>query len=335
MEKSAFFEILDKALRNSASDIHIGVGAQPMMRVDGELRTAGARDFTEDEFALMLADMGWRDTSRFENERALDFGCCVAYENNRIRLRVNLSYSLDLPSAAIRIIPARVKRLCELGLPPVLREIALRKSGLFIVSGPSGSGKSTTLAAMIEEINEARRVHIVTIVVPGEYIYERKFALIHQREAWRDARGFAEAMRSVVRQDPDVIMIGELRDAETAAAALNAAETGRLVLATLHTGSSAGSVDRMSSFFPAHVQVQIRARLAEVLIGVLSQRLARRVGGGLIAAAELLIVTNAVKSCIRESKNTQIADAVRSGASSGMCTMERELVRLYREGAIT
>ncbi|HIT04868.1 MAG TPA: PilT/PilU family type 4a pilus ATPase [Candidatus Caccocola faecipullorum] len=334
MEKSIFSEILDKALKNSASDVHIGVGEHPLMRVDGFLRAAGERPFTEKDFELALGELGCRDAETFVKERELDFGSEITVNGEKTRLRVNLSYSLGRPAAAIRVIAPRVRSIDELGLPPVLKELAAGRSGLFLVTGPSGSGKSTTLAAMIEEINTRRAVHIVTVEDPVEYIFEPKRALIHQREAGRDTSGFAEALRRAMRQDPDVIMIGELRDAETVGAAISAAETGHLVLSTLHTGGAAAGADRIAGFFPPSGQPQIRARLAQILTGVMSQRLARRAGGGRAAAAELLIATNAVRSCIREGKSAQLADIMRSGAQLGMTTLEQSLARLCAEGAV-
>lgn len=334
MEKSVFLEILCDALKNSASDIHLSAGARPLMRVDGELRVAGTRMFSDGDFSLMLEELGCCDAGIFKRERDLDFGSEVFAGGAAIRLRVNLSYSLGLPAAAIRIIPPRVRSIEELGLPPVLKDVAMSRCGLFLVTGPSGSGKSATLAAMIEEINARRSAHVVTIEDPVEYIFEPKRALIHQREAGRDTSGFDEALRRAMRQDPDVIMIGELRDAETAGAALNAAETGHFVLSTLHTGGVAASVERMEGFFPPSAQPQIRARLAQLLTGVMSQRLARRAGGGRIAASELLIVTNAVRSCIRDGKSAQMADVMRAGGAVGMSTLEQTLARLCRSGAI-
>lgn len=334
MEKSSFLEILCEALKNSASDVHLSAGSLPLIRVDGVLRAAGTKIFSDGDFSFMLEELGGGAAELFKQERELDFGSEVWADCARVRLRVNLSYSLGRPAAAIRIIPPRVRSIEELGLPPVLKDIAMSRGGLFLVTGPSGSGKSATLAAMIEEINARRAAHIVTIEDPAEYIFEPKRALIHQREAGRDTSGFAEALRSAMRQDPDVIMIGELRDAETAAAALNAAETGHFVLSTLHTGGAAASVERVEGFFSPSGQPQVRARLAQVLTGVMSQRLARRTGGGRIAAAELLIVTNAVRNCIRDGKSAQMVDVMRSGGRLGMSTMEQSLARLCRGGAI-
>lgn len=334
MEKSAFLEIMSVALKNSASDIHLGVGARPMMRVDGLLRVAGNGIFSEEDFSLMLEELGYGDAGIFRQEREIDFGGEVLAGGVKTRLRVNLSYSLGLPAAAIRIIPSRVKSIDELGLPSVFKDIAMSRGGLFLVTGSSGSGKSTTLAAIIEEINVRRAAHIVTIEDPVEYIFEPKWALIHQREAGSDTSGFAEALRRAMRQDPDVIMIGEMRDAETAAAALNAAETGHFVLSTLHTGGAAASVERMEGFFPPSAQPQVRARLAQILTGIASQRLARRAGGGRIAAVELLIATNAVRNCIRDGKNAQMADVMRAGGQLGMSTLEQSLARLCRNGTI-
>ena len=334
MKKSVFIKILDEALKNSASDVHIGAGGRPLMRIDGLLRAASEERFTEEDFASMLEELDCRDVDIFKKDKELDFGCEIFAGGEKVRLRVNLSYSLGWPAAAIRIIPPRVKSIEELGLPPALKEIALKRNGLFLVTGSSGSGKSTTLAAMIEEINSRSGVHIVTVEDPVEYIFEPKRALIHQREAGRDTSGFAEALRRAMRQDPDVIMIGELRDAETAGAALKAAETGHYVLSTLHTGGASASIDRIAGFFPPSSQPQMRARIAQTLTGVLSQRLVRRIEGGRAAAAELLIVTNAVRNCIREGKNAQIADIMRSGAQLGMAELEQSLARLCRDGVV-
>lgn len=334
MEKTLFSEILSKAAENSASDVHIGVGERPLIRVDGELRAAGGAAFSENDFAGMLNDFGGRVAEVFQRERELDFSCAASAGGEEVRLRVNLSYSLGRPAAAIRIIQRRAKTIDELALPSVLKEIAMKQSGLFLATGPSGSGKSTTLAAMIEEINARRRAHIVTIEDPVEYIFSPKLALIHQRETGSDTSDFAEALRRAMRQDPDVIMIGELRDAETVKAALNASETGHFVLSTLHTGGAVRSVDRIAGFFQPQDQPQVRARLAETLTAVLSQRLVKRVGGGRVAASELLIATKAARNCIREGKSAQLLDIMRSGGELGMFTMERELARLCREGTI-
>ena len=334
MGKSAFLEILCEALKNSASDLHLSVGARPLMRIDGVLRAAGTGIFSEGDFSLMLEELRCGGAEIFKQKRELDFGSEVFAGGAKIRLRVNLSYSLGLPAAAIRIIPPRVESSEELGLPAILKDVAMSRGGLFLVTGPSGSGKSTTLAAIIEEINARRAAHIVTIEDPVEYIFEPKCALIHQREAGRDTSSFAEALRRAMRQDPDVIMLGELRDTETAAAALNAAETGHFVLSTLHTGCAAASVERMEGFFPLSAQPQVRARLAHILTGVASQRLARRVGGGRVAAVEVLIVTNAVRNCIRDGKSSQMDDVMRAGGQLGMSTLEQSLARLCRGGTI-
>ena len=334
MQKSFFAEILSKAIKNSASDLHLGVGEKPLIRVDGELREAGGVACSENDFAAMLSDFNCRETEVFQRERELDFSCVASANGETMRLRVNLSYSLGRPVAAIRVIQRQAETIDELGLPPALKEIAMGRGGLFLATGPSGSGKSTTLAAMIEEINSRRRAHIVTIEDPVEYIFAPKLALIHQRETGRDTADFAEALRRAMRQDPDVIMIGELRDADTVSAALNASETGHFVLSTLHTGGAVRSVDRIAGFFPPQDQPQVRARLAQTLTAVLYQRLAKRVGGGRVAATELLIATNAAKNCIRDGKSSQLADIMRSGAQFGMFTLERDLARLCRDGVI-
>lgn len=336
MAESAFMEILREALELSASDIHVDEGGAVMLRAGGELREAGARVFSAADFAVMLEETRCPAAGLFRTEHELDYGCTVEAGGMNVRLRVNLSYSRGRAAAAMRIVPPAVKRIDELGLPAVLKEISRARSGLFLVTGPSGAGKSTTLAAMLEEINSSAPAHIITIEDPIEYIFEPKRALIHQREAGGDTRGFAEALRRAMRQDPDVIMIGELRDAETAGAAMNAAETGHLVLSTLHTGSAVGSLERMCGFFPQHDRGSVRARLAESLTGVMSQRLARRAGSeGRAVAAELLLATGAVKSCIRDGKSSQIRDAMRSGATLGMRTMEQSLAALCRSGTIT
>lgn len=329
-------EILTAGISRGASDIHLSVGCKPILRVDGILTplTRFASISEEDMQTAVRELLTYEQFETFNTSREFDLGFNIDVGGVAQRFRASLFFERGFPAISLRIINAAVKTIKELGLPQELSAIVQKKSGLFLVTGPAGSGKSTTLTAMINEINAMRRAHIITIEDPIEYIHTSGKSLIQQREIGRDALNFAGAIRSALRQDPDVIMIGEMRDLETTAAALTAAETGHLVLATLHTRCASESVDRIVDIFPAERQEQVRKQLASILTGVLSQQLVPQVGGGRIAATEYLSVTVAARSNIRDNETPRLTNVMQTGASYGMHTMDQDLVRLCRKGVI-
>lgn len=315
------------------SDIHISVGMPLMFRINGKLQKAPQQysdEETEEMIAELLTD---RQKQELTDGVDADFSVCTSDGN---RQRVNVFKQDKKLAATIRLLNASIPSLDMLGLPKVLNELAEKPRGLILVTGPTGSGKSTTLAAMIDHINESRPDHIITIEDPVEYKYDKKLALIHQREVGIDVKDFASALRSALREDPDIILVGEMRDYETIAAALTAAETGHLVMSTLHTTGAAQTIDRIIDACPAGIQNQIRTQLAGVLNGVITQCLIPNAkGNGRIAATEILIGTDAVCNQIRENKCHQLGSLMQSGAACGMHTLNAELSRLMQSGMIT
>lgn len=332
-------DLLCSAVRSDASDIHLSVGKKPTLRIDGRLVYAQGTEplSAENLLGAMSEFLTPEQLKRYEEDREYDFSFSIPMEENgQQRFRANLFHEMGTPAAALRAIYTKVRTIRQLALPEELNLIAKKDRGLFIVTGPTGSGKSTTLAALIHEINVSRPLHIVTIEDPIEYLYESKAALIRQREVGRDTKSFANALRSAMRQDPDVIMIGELRDLETIASAITAAETGHLVLATLHTRDAAQSVDRIVDVFPPYQQRQICVQLSLILVGVLSQQLIPINGSrGRVAATEYLVATDAVRNYIREGKSAQINNVIQTGSALGMHTMDQDLARLCMSGVVT
>ena len=332
-------ESLDDLLRvgaeSGASDVHITAEAIPLMRVDGDLvAIPGHPDVLSDSWvraaAFGLMNSGQR--AEFDERHEVDLAFAVEGVG---RLRVNVFQQLGSIAIALRFIPERVFTLEQLGAPAIARDLALRPRGLVLLTGPTGSGKSTTLTAMVDIINSTRPVHIVTIEDPIEFHHTSKRALIHQREVGSDTNSFAEALRRVLRQDPDVILVGELRDPESIMTALSAAETGHLVLSTLHTQGAAKSVNRIVDVFPADQQHQIRTQLGDTLQGVISQTLLPRAqSGGRIIATEVLVNNPAVANLIREGQVAQLYTAMQAGANDGMHTLDQDLRRLVGEGTI-
>lgn len=310
-----------------------------MFRADGSLKRSLSRGAVsaDDIESILNGLLSPAARADFYRGREADFSFDIdAGESGNRRFRANLAFEQGRPTIVIRIIPKDIKSISELKLPAMLTDIAKKSSGLFLATGPSGSGKSTTLAAIVQEINAARAANIITIEDPIEYVYKPRKAIIRQREVGSDTLSFAEAVKRAMRQDPDVILIGELRDFETASAAVAAAETGHLVLTTLHTPDASRSIDRIAGAFPPFQQQQIREQLSSTLTGVLSQRLLPMADGtGRIAATEILIVNNAVRNYIREGKTSQIKSVIQTGAALGMHTMEQDIARLYSEGSIT
>jgi twitching motility protein PilT len=326
-------ELLTLAVREGASDLHLETGEPPILRVHGEILRLERAPLTRgDVHTLVGAVMNQAQRTHFEAEGDLDFSYQLA---NVARFRVNAYRELRGEAANFRVIPSRIQTLDELGMPASLKEVCQRKRGLVLVTGPTGSGKSTTLAAMVDQVNENTAVHIVTIEDPIEFVHQPKKALLSQREVSTHTRSFSTALRAALREDPDVILVGEMRDLETISLALTAAETGHLVFATLHTTSAAKTVDRVIDAFPTAQQNQVRAMFSESLAAVVSQALCKKKGGGRVAALEVLIGTAAVRNLIREGKTHQISSAIQTGQKVGMQTFDGHLQELVQKGHIT
>lgn len=325
--------LLTTAMQN-ASDLHIGVGKRPTLRIDGNLVPLAKEPILspEDTEGLITALLSPAQKERFLAEKEFDLG--YSFEE-KARFRINVYFQRGFMAAAFRLIPSKIRTIEELRLPPVLHEFTKFSQGFFLCVGPAGHGKSTTLAALLDEINHKRYDHIITIEDPIEYMFVQDRALIDQREVGSDTRSFHRALRSVLRQDPDVIMIGEMRDPETMATALTAAETGHLVFSTLHTNNAAQTIDRIIDSFPAGQQGQIRSQLASVLIGVVSQRLVPRIEGGRVPATEVMFASAAVRNLIREDKIYQIDLVIETSLEEGMISMNRSLADLVRRREIS
>ncbi len=332
--KEEFESLLSTVVSSGASDLHFSVGREPQLRVDGSLLSIDnwgviSKQKGDDLMSLLLTQ---DQKKRFLEEKELDFSYDVAGMG---RFRVNVFMQRGQFSAALRLIPDKIRTLDELKHPSVMHNLLKTSQGFFLVVGPSGQGKSTTLAAMIDEINHLRKDHIVTIEDPIEYIFNDEKSMIDQRELGSDTLGFDIALRSVLRQDPDVIMVGEMRDSETISAAITAAETGHLVFSTLHTNNASQTIDRIIDSFPPAQQNQIKTQLAGTLLGILSKRLIPKIGGGRVAAYELLIANSAVRNLIREGKAHQINLVIETSADVGMVPLNKSLAILVKEGEIT
>lgn len=325
---------LEEVIRRDASDIHVQVGLPPMLRVDGALapiqgeKVLTAEDIDDIIFSLLDDDQ----KEVYLKDKEIDFS--FAY-GDLGRFRVNAFHEKGNPAAAFRLIPNKIRTVEDLGLPPIMNKLTEFPRGLVLVTGPTGSGKSTTLAGMLDKVNRERAMHIITIEDPIEYQHHHKKSIVVQREVHFDTKSFASALRSSLREDPDVVLIGEMRDLETISTAITVAETGHLVFATLHTNSAAQSIDRMVDVFPPHQQQQIRIQLASVLQGVVAQRLIPMIGGGRMAVAEILVVTPAVRNIIREGKTHQLDAVIQTGAEYGMQSMDATLAHHIHEGKIS
>jgi twitching motility protein PilT len=321
------------ARQNDCSDLHITSHQPPTFRKLGELFIGPFEGTREDYRALILSLLNGFQTEELQLGKDLDF----SFEDaNGHRYRVNVYHQQKELAAAIRILRNDIPTLADLQLPPAITSLAQQPRGIVLVTGPTGSGKSTTLAAMIDHINESRRAHIITIEDPIEYVHRSKNCLVHQRELHRDVASFSDALRSAMREDPDVILVGEMRDYETISAAVTAAETGHLVFSTLHTTGAAQTLDRIVDVYPSHSQGMIRSQLAGVLRGVITQTLIPRADrSGRIAATEILVGTDAVLNLIREGKYHQISSTMQSGAAVGMHTLAGDLADMVRKGLIT
>ncbi|WP_309147272.1 type IV pilus twitching motility protein PilT [Curtobacterium sp. MCPF17_031] len=326
---------LAQVVYQGASDLHVTADAPPTVRVDGSLRPAvpGGPWARNKVIAALKTLMSAEQAAQFDQEQELDFAYSLSPE---FRFRVNYYQQRGNWGAAFRIIPTKIKTLKQLGIPEYVGDFAKLPRGLVLVTGPTGSGKSTTLAALIDLVNETRADHIVTVEDPIEFMHEHKKAIINQREVGADTHSFARALKHVLRQDPDVILIGELRDLETISVALTAAETGHLVFATLHTQSAPGTIDRVIDVFPPHQQGQIRTQLAATLEGVVCQTLVPKANGtGRIVSTEIMKTTPAIGNLIREGKTYQITSAMQAGRDAGMHTMDQDLAELVNVGTIT
>ncbi len=328
-------ELLKYAIQNNASDLHITVGYPPIIRIDGELKEISDQVITPEQAEeLIFPVLSDEKKELLEVNREIDLA--YFHEGDMpARFRINAYYTKKNLAAAFRLIPSRVRSIDELMLPNIYHQFAQLKQGFILVTGPTGHGKSTTLAAILEEINTTRFCHIVTIEDPIEYVFEGKKALIDQREMNDDTHSWAIALRSALRQDPDVILVGEMRDYETIAAAITLAETGHLVFATLHTNSAAQTVDRMIDVFPNNQQPQIRLQLSNILEAIVAQRLIPLDKGGRRAVSEIMIASPAIKNMIREAKTHQIDNVIRTSSDIGMVSLEKSLVNLVREGVIS
>jgi twitching motility protein PilT len=322
-------ELLSKMVELGASDLHITSGRPPLFRVHGNLRSI-MHDPLSPEDCLRLAYGVMNETQRksFEQKKEYDFSFGVA---NLARFRSNVFIQRGCVAMAIRLIPFEIQTLESLGLPQVFAELCDKPSGLVLVTGPTGSGKSTTLAAMVDRINSELEGHILTVEDPIEFVHKHKKCIVNQREVRADTDSFASALRVALRQDPDVVLIGEMRDTETMAAALSIAETGHLTLATLHTNSAAQTINRIVDAFPAGEKSQIRTQLSFVLQGVISQTLLPKVGGGRIMAYEVMTMTTGIRAMIRDDKVHQIQSSIEAGQKFGMNTMNAKLVELVQQ----
>ncbi len=314
--------LLDEVIKKKASDLHIQVGLPPMLRVDGSLLpVTGADPLTEEAVeTLVFAILDEDQKQILLKDKEFDFS--FAY-GDLGRFRVNAFHERGNMAAALRLIPNEIPTIEQLGLPQIVNKFADYPRGLVLVTGPTGSGKSTTLASLVRKINEEKAVHIITIEDPIEYTHKSQKSVVVQREVHYDTYSFSAALRSALREDPDVVLIGEMRDLETIASAITIAETGHLVFATLHTNSASQSIDRMIDVFPPHQQPQIRAQLSNILTAITSQRLIPAIGGGRIAAAEILVATPAVRNIIREGKSHQLEAVIQTGAEFGMQSMDK------------
>jgi twitching motility protein PilT len=327
-------ELLTFTKQQGASDLHLSTGLPPMIRLHGSLRKLKMNPLSREELRKMLYDiLSEEQRKRFEKDLELDLSYSV---NGVARFRVNVYQQERGEAAAFRIIPSDCPTLAQLNMPSILAEMALKEKGLILVTGPTGSGKSTTLAAMVNHINENKSCHLITVEDPIEFVHVPKNCFVHQRELGQHTRSFAAALRSALREDPDVILVGEMRDLETTALAITAAETGHLVLATLHTNSASKTIDRAIDIFPAESRDQVRTMLSESILAIVAQALIpKRDGQGRVAALEILIATVAIRNLIREGKTFQIPSLIQTGQQFGMQSLDLHLKDLVGRGIIT
>lgn len=326
-------QLFSEAVRFNASDLHLIAGFAPVLRVDGKLVSIPQANVLEPQAVQELAFATFSPDTKelFLANKEVDYSIAAA----GVRFRANVYYQKNTVSAAFRLIPSKIRSIEELGLPSICRDFANLRQGFVLVTGPTGHGKSTTLASMINSINITRSLHVITIEDPIEYIYPPGKSIISQREMHQDTHSWNVALRSVLREDPDVVLVGEMRDFETISAALTVAETGHLVFATLHTNSAAQTIDRVVDVFPQNQQMQVRLQLSSVLEGIISQRLVPSIGGGRTVVGEILIGTPAVRTTIREGKTHLLDNIIQTSAEFGMMTLETALAASVREGKIS
>jgi len=326
-------ELLAFSVKNKASDLHLSAGLPPIIRVDGEMRKLNIPALEHKEVhALIFEIMNDKQRKEYEENLEADFSFEV---KDLSRFRVNAFMQNRGAAAVLRTIPSKILSLDDLGAPQIFKEIINQPTGIILVTGATGSGKSTTLAAMVDHINTTKREHILTIEDPIEFVHENKLCVLNQREVHRDTHSFNNALRSALREDPDIILVGELRDLETIRLAISAAETGHLVFGTLHTNSAPKTIDRLIDVFPAAEKSMIRSMLSESLRAVISQTLLKKVGGGRVAAHEIMLGIPAIRNLIREDKVPQMYSVIQTGQSHGMQTMDQCLQRLVAQGLIT
>ncbi|MGH9042618.1 MAG: type IV pilus twitching motility protein PilT [Acidimicrobiia bacterium] len=326
-------QLLAYVWEHKGTDLLLTAGSPPLARIEGHLAAVPGEERLRpvDTEALLGSVIPAGNLSAFETQRELDFA--FSYERHA-RVRGNAFFQRGSVCVALRMIPSRIPTLEELGLPAVVQKMADSPSGLILVTGPTGSGKSTTLASLVDHVNQRRRCHILTIEDPIEYVHDHGLGAVNQREVGEDTESFARALRSALREDPDVLMVGEMRDLESIDTVLTLAETGHLVFATVHTNDSAQAIDRVIGVFPGEQQNQARLQLSTSLVGVVYQRLLPQIGGGLVAAYEVLAGTHAVRNLIREGNNRQLRNAITIGQSDGMQTLEMDLSRLVADGQV-
>ncbi|WP_426349264.1 type IV pilus twitching motility protein PilT [Alloiococcus sp. CFN-8] len=325
-------ELLELTVNKGASDLHLTVGISPVIRINGKLNPIGNIKLMPKDTEKFAKELLGELYSDYLEEGEIDTSYSIPGLG---RFRVNVFKQRNSTAIAIRVISLKIPTLQELGYTPVIKELTTKKRGLILVTGPTGSGKSTTLAAMINEINNTRDGHIITLEDPIEYLHKHNKSIINQREIGKDSKSYRNALKSILREDPDVILIGEMRDLETISIAITAAETGHLVLSTLHTIGAAKTIDRIIDVFPPYQQQQIKIQLSAVLQGIVSQQLVPTIQGGRTAAVEVMIATQAIQNMIREGKTHQIESAVQTGNKYGMKTMDMALTELYKKGSIT
>jgi twitching motility protein PilT len=325
--------LLEEVIKKAASDLHLQVGMPPMLRIDGALSALSQTALDEKGIEELIFNLLDEDQKQILlRDKEFDFSFAFG---DLGRFRVNAFHERGNLAAALRLIPNSIRTVQDLGLPPIIKKFTEYPRGLVLVTGPTGSGKSTTLAALVDQINSEQARHIITVEDPIEYTHKSKKSLVVQREVHYDTFSFSAALRSALREDPDVVLIGEMRDLETISAAITIAETGHLVFATLHTNSASQSIDRMIDVFPPHQQPQVRTQLGNILMAICSQRLVPALAGGRTAVAEILVTTPAVRNIIREGKSYQLEAVIQTGAEYGMQSMDHTLVGMIHGGVIS